>query len=89
MASPPPPGSPTTPGSVEYSRRRQRWVMLGLLLTIIGLILVALLFPSDPQAVTSDLPYIAAGLVALWVGGILMGLGMGMRVRQRRSPPTS
>jgi hypothetical protein len=32
-------------------------------------------------------PWIAAGILALWVGGLLLGMGMGMRQRRRADPP--
>jgi len=48
---------------------------LGLLLTLVGLFLLVLLFPTDPKSFTTLLPVAAAGIVALWVGGILMGIG--------------
>jgi len=48
---------------------------LGLLLTLLGLFLLVLLFPTAPGALTRTLPVAAAGIVALWVGGILMGIG--------------
>ncbi|HLM70544.1 MAG: hypothetical protein ACHQ0I_03065 [Candidatus Lutacidiplasmatales archaeon] len=48
---------------------------LGLLFTLVGLFLLVLLFPTDPNSITTVLPVAAAGLVALWVGGILMGIG--------------
>jgi hypothetical protein len=48
---------------------------LGLLLTLVGLFLLVLLFPSAPGALSSVLPIAAVGIVALWVGGILMGIG--------------
>jgi len=48
---------------------------LGLLLTLVGLFLLVLLFPTDPGSFARVLPVAAVGLVALWVGGILMGIG--------------
>jgi hypothetical protein len=48
---------------------------LGLLLTLAGLFLLVLLFPTSPASFTTVLPVAAAGIVALWVGGILMGIG--------------
>lgn len=49
--------------------------MTGLLLTFLGIGLVSLLLPIGTGAIDRDIPVIAAGLVALWVGGILLGLG--------------
>lgn len=48
---------------------------LGLLLTLIGLFLLVLLFPTNPSSFSTVVPVAAVGLVALWVGGILMGIG--------------
>jgi len=48
---------------------------LGLLLTFVGLFLLVLLFPTDPASFRTVLPVAAVGIVALWVGGILMGVG--------------
>ncbi len=48
---------------------------LGLLLTIGGLALVAVLLPTAPGRFATLLPVAAAGLLLLWVGGILMGIG--------------
>jgi len=50
-------------------------VGLGLLLTFVGLFLLVLLFPTNPTTFSTVLPVAAAGIVALWVGGILMGIG--------------
>jgi len=48
---------------------------LGLFLTLVGLFLLVVLFPTDPGRFSTVLPVAAAGIVALWVGGILMGVG--------------
>jgi hypothetical protein len=64
------------------ARRRRRPTLsksakigLGLLLTLVGLFLLVVLFPTDPKSFATVLPVAAAGIVALWVGGILMGIG--------------
>jgi len=54
---------------------KQAKIGLGLVLTMVGLFLLVLLFPTDPRSFTTILPVAAVGLVALWVGGILMGIG--------------
>ena len=65
----------------EAGRRRRPPVSrstkigIGLLLTLVGLFLLTLLLPTDPGRLSSLLPVAAAGIVALWVGGILMGIG--------------
>jgi len=69
--------SPTPP---VRSRRRPALskpakIGLGLLFTLVGLFLLVLLFPTNPGSFTTVLPVAAVGIVALWVGGILMGIG--------------
>jgi len=49
--------------------------MGGLLLTFAGLFLVTLLLPVGAGAIQGQLPVVAAGLLCLWVGGILLGRG--------------
>jgi len=61
-------------------RRRPRLsksarIGLGLLLTLVGLFLLVILFPTNPSSFGTVLPVAAAGIVAVWVGGILMGIG--------------
>ena len=48
---------------------------LGLVLTLVGLFLVAILFPTSPSDVSTLLPVAAVGILAVWVGGILLGQG--------------
>ena len=48
---------------------------MGLLLTLVGLFFLVLLFPTSPSDLARTLPVAAVGIVALWVGGILMGIG--------------
>lgn len=67
------PASPT-----ERSRKTPRLskaacLGLGLILTLAGLFLLALLFPVAPGDLARLLPVGAAGIVALWLGGILLG----------------
>ena len=56
---------------------RQARIALGLLLTLVGLFLLTILFPTSPSAIDRLLPVAAAGVLALWVGGILLGSGRG------------
>ncbi len=71
--------SPTNdPG--RAARRRPRLsknqkIGLGLLLTFVGLWLVSGLLPTSPGALARTLPLAAGAIVALWVGGILLGIG--------------
>jgi len=48
---------------------------LGLLLTLLGLFLMADALPAAPGPLGRLLPIVGAGVVALWIGGILMGIG--------------
>ncbi len=48
---------------------------LGLFSTLAGIALLAVLFPVAPGSFGYVLPVGAAGIVLLWVGGILMGIG--------------
>jgi len=74
-----PDGAASVPPVPAAERRprlsKQGYIGLGLLLTLVGLFLVAILFPTDPGVLGTVLPVAAVGLVALWVGGILMGIG--------------
>ncbi len=59
---------------------RRRWsknqkIGTGLLLTLVGLALITLLLPTTPSSVGHVLPIAAGAVLALWVGGILMGIG--------------
>jgi hypothetical protein len=71
-------GSPASVAPSASSRPRltkPAKIGLGLLLTLLGLFLLVLLFPTAPGALDRTLPVAAAGVVVLWVGGILMGIG--------------
>jgi len=52
--------------------------VLGLGATFVGLAAL-LLAPNLTGALVSDLPFLAVGLVALYAGGILLGVGFGER----------
>ena len=74
-------GPPAAPPGPEV-RRRQRLVMVGLLLSLAGLFLSTLLLPVGSAEIDRVLPVIAAGLATLWIGGILLGLGSPRRGRR-------
>lgn len=77
------PVEPTPEAAAEARRvRRQRRVVVGLLLTFFGLFLFVYLLPVAPGALAHLLPVAAGGALALWVGGILMGMGMGEKRRR-------
>jgi hypothetical protein len=48
---------------------------LGLLCTFLGLACVGSILPIAPHELSFALPVAAGGVLALWVGGILMGIG--------------
>lgn len=70
VSSPPPTRSRRRPTLSKPAK-----IGLGLLLTLVGLFLLVLLFPTDPSSFARVLPVAAVGLAALWVGGIMMGIG--------------
>jgi hypothetical protein len=55
------------------NRRRQKVVVVGLFLTFLGLFAAALELPVAPVALEHAIPGVAVGLLALWIGGILLG----------------
>jgi hypothetical protein len=65
-------------------QRRQAEVVLGLLLTIVGLFLASTLLPVGPAALAAALPKVGIALVTVWIGGVLLGGGAGLRRRRRR-----
>ena len=69
------PAAPVPRPRRRPSLSKRAKVGLGLLLTFVGLFLLVLLFPTNPATFSTVLPVAAAGIVALWVGGILMGIG--------------
>jgi hypothetical protein len=68
-----PPEGP--PAASRRGGSRQRALGLGLLLTLVGLVLVAVLLPTAPGNLVEILPVATVGLVLLWCGGILLGRG--------------
>jgi hypothetical protein len=69
------PGEPAPRPRRRPTLSKPAKIGLGLLLTLVGLFLLAILFPTDPKSFATILPVAGAGIVALWVGGILMGIG--------------
>ena len=67
---PRPGGAPRPPRLSKAAR-----IGTGLLLTLVGLFLLVVLFPTSPSAVETVVPVAAAGILAVWVGGILLGQG--------------
>jgi uncharacterized membrane protein YedE/YeeE len=71
-------GMPRPGAGVPRSRARQRKIVVGVVLTFLaGSFLI--LAPDLTGPLTKDLPYLAASLVSLFVGGILLGVGYGER----------
>lgn len=70
-----------TPAPAPPGRRRRRplskpeRIGIGLLLTLLGLFLLAILLPVSPAGIARALPIAAVGIVVLWVGGIFLGIG--------------
>ncbi|HTW40059.1 MAG TPA: hypothetical protein VMF04_04305 [Thermoplasmata archaeon] len=48
---------------------------LGLLFTLVGLFLLSALLPTAPGSLGYGIAVGAVGILTLWVGGILMGIG--------------
>lgn len=71
------PASPAASNAARKPRRlrRTQGIGIGLLLTIVGLALVSLLLPTAPARFGYALPIAGAGILAVWIGGILMGIG--------------
>ncbi len=69
--------TPEPPPARRSRLSRGQRVGLGLLLTLLGLFLCVAALPSSPGPLLRILPYFGAGLVALWVGGILLGFARG------------
>lgn len=64
------------PGPNPRPRRRlskTARIGLGLLLTFLGLIFLIPLLPTGSSALAMALPLAAAGFLAVWIGGILLG----------------
>jgi hypothetical protein len=65
--------APDAPPRPRLSKNAK--IGIGLLLTIVGLFLLSVLLPTAPGKLGTILPVAAAGMVAVWIGGILMGIG--------------
>lgn len=66
--------------AAEERRRvkRQRKIVGGLGLTFLGIVAL-LAAPALTNALVDDLPFLAVGLGAMYVGAILLGVGFGER----------
>lgn len=54
---------------------RSQKIGLGLILTMGGLFLLSALLPTAPEKLGFALTAAGGGILAVWVGGILMGIG--------------
>jgi hypothetical protein len=70
-AGSPPPAGPARRGRLSKAAR----IGIGLLLTLVGLFLLAAILPVAPGPLDHILPIAAAGIAAVWIGGIFMGVG--------------
>lgn len=63
--------------SASRARRRKlskgSRIGIGLLLTFLGLVFLIPLLPTGASALATALPLAAAAILALWIGGILLG----------------
>jgi len=71
-----------TEGAAPPVRARPRLsrggtVVLGLLLTLVGLFVLGGTVPTDPSTLERAVAITGIGAVALWVGGVLLGLARG------------
>ncbi len=88
-AAPPSPDAPTPPSPTDPAaadaprRRRQGRVVVGLLLSFLGLFFATLLLPASPGALLAALPTAAVALFVLWVGGVVLGSARGLGARAR------
>jgi hypothetical protein len=60
-------------------RGRQKAVMVGLLFTFIGLVALIEVIPLEPPQFPNDVAALAVGIVGVFIGGILLGYGVGAR----------
>jgi hypothetical protein len=73
MMDSPPASSPSAPSRRGLTKSQK--IGGGLLLTIVGLFLLSTLLPTAPGKLAYVLPVAGAGILVLWAGGILMGIG--------------
>ncbi len=74
--------SPSPPARADPEtarRRRQGRVLFGLALTFLGLFLAAAELPTSGAALSRGIAILGAALLAVWVGGLLMGASAGRR----------
>ncbi len=67
--------SPPTSAARPPRLSRQGKVVVGVLLTLVGLFFLGGTLPSAPSALARALTVAGVGIVTLWLGGIFLGLG--------------
>jgi|HubBroStandDraft_1064217.scaffolds.fasta_scaffold01474_5 hypothetical protein len=67
--------APAAPPAPPRRSSKQLKIGLGLLLTLVGLFLISALLPTAPDALAYGITVGALGILAVWLGGILMGIG--------------
>lgn len=72
-------GDPDRPPPTMAPRSRQYAVMAGILATFVGLAAMLQLVPVTPPQFPGDVATLAVGTLGLFVGGILLGFGVGAR----------
>jgi hypothetical protein len=73
--------APRTPAE----HRRQRQVIVGVLITLLGLLALASLLPSAPSQLTHGILIGLASMAGLWIGGVLLGNAVRPYWDRRRS----
>ncbi len=68
-------GPPANPPRPRRRLSKNAKIGLGLLLTLVGLAFLSLGLPVNPYESGHLFAEVAVGVFALWVGGILMGVG--------------
>lgn len=68
-------------------RRRQLTVLVGVTLTIVGVLAIAGTLPIAPGPLAHQLPLTGGGIFAAWLGGVLMGRSSGAAPPRRARGP--
>jgi hypothetical protein len=75
VATSEPPALPAPRRSRRPRLSKNQKIGVGLLLTLVGIFAITYLLPTAPGQLGYALAVAAVGIVALWVGGIMMGVG--------------
>jgi hypothetical protein len=74
-------GAPPSKPAPRRRLSKSAAVGIGLFFTFAGLFLLSILLPTAPGAFAVILPVAGAGMLLLWLGGVLMGVGSGRTAR--------